>query len=298
MYKLKETSLEWALLHVLRFADSDFFPRPFEFDAIKHDWDRVKEYLLELDLDDYAPKTPDVHLAQKPNGTFRVVHQLDPLDSLIFTALVHENAELIERFRIPEERTIACSYRISLDTKGSFVEDSKRGYNDFIGKSDQLANDFKGGFVLVTDLVDFYNQIYLHRVNNLLDEAGSTSGKTIESFLSGLNTNVSQGIPVGPYPSILLAELVMADIDKKILAHTESFVRYVDDIYIFLTNADGAYKLLHALTFYLYSNHRLVLSSEKTKVVPVEQFQASYLQNDESEEKKTSPRYAGGIENR
>jgi hypothetical protein len=285
MYKLQETSVEWSLLHIRRFGDSDFFPRQFEFEAIHHSWEKIRAHILGLDLEDYAPKTPEVRLAQKPNGTFRVVHQLDPIDSIIFTALVHENAETIENFRIPPERKIACSYRIKLDDKiGSFVREGTTGYDDYLEKSEELSGKYTAGYVLVCDLVDFYNQIYLHRINNLLDEAGSSSANVLESFLTGLNTNVSQGVPVGPFASILLAELIMADIDKRVLLSTDAFTRYVDDFNIFFDTKAAAYSFLHDLTHYLYSQHRLVLSPEKTKVIGSEDFRRTYLQNDEAEE--------------
>jgi hypothetical protein len=283
MYKLKETSVEWALLHIGKFGDSDFFPRQFEFEAIQHSWNQIRAYILDLDLEVYAPKTPEVALAQKPNGTFRVVHQLDPIDSIILTALIHENAELIEKFRIPKGRKIACSYRVDLDSVGSFLNE-RTGYQDYLDRSEALASKHPKGYVLVCDLVDFYNQIYLHRVKNLLEEAGSETAAIVEKFLTGLNTNISQGVPVGPSASILLAELIMADIDKWILAKTDSFTRYVDDINIFFKKESQAVALLHDLTQYLYSQHRLVLSHEKTRTITCEAFSESYLQNDVAEE--------------
>lgn len=261
MYNLQETSIEWALLHILNFYDSDFYPRLFEFEAIKKNWVNVKSYLISLDLDKYASKSPVISLALKPNGNFRVVHQLDPIDSIIYTALLYENAIKIEDFRIPKSRKIACSYRIKTDLIGSYFERDLTGYLDFIAQAESLAEDFEDGYVLVCDIADFYNQIYLHRVNNILSEAGSKSNKVIEEFLSGVNSNISRGIPVGPAPSILIAEIIMADIDKKILTFTESFTRYVDDIYIFFKYEEDAVINLHELTKYLYSTHRLVFSS-------------------------------------
>ena len=284
--KLNEESLEWALLHLTRYYDSDFFPRLFEFDAIKNDWKKIKEHILEIDLEDYAPKSPLVYLAPKPNGNFRVVHQLDPIDSLIFTALIYENASLIEAFRLPESRNIACSYRIKPDTNGSFFEKENTGYIEFFNKANELADKFEDGYVLVCDITDFYNQVYLHRVNNIFNESGSTGGKVLEDFLSGLNTNVSKGIPVGPAPSIIIAEAIMADIDKKIISYTDNFTRYVDDIYIFFNKREDAKTVLHDLTKYLYSNHRLVLSSDKTTILSTIDFQKDYLNNDETIEKQ------------
>jgi len=77
MRSLKETSIEWALKHVRKFYDSDFYPKLFEFDAIQHNWTKVKRELLQIDLDNYVPQTPFICLAPKKNATYRVVHQLD-----------------------------------------------------------------------------------------------------------------------------------------------------------------------------------------------------------------------------
>src|ERR1700685_980063 len=127
MRKLLETSLEWSLLHVTNYFDSDFFPKLFEFEAIKGDWANNKSYILSLDLEHYAPKNPLISLALKPNGNFRVVHQLDPIDSIIFTALIYENAGIIESYRPAEPRSIACSYRIKPDINGSFFDSNNIG---------------------------------------------------------------------------------------------------------------------------------------------------------------------------
>ena len=285
MQNIQETSLEWAILHVTNYYDSDFFPRLFEFEAIKRNWPNVKSYLLSLNLDKYAPNNPVIYLALKPNNTYRVVHQLDPLDSILYSALLYENASVIETYRIPDSRKIACSYRIKPDTNGSFFEKEYNGYGEFLEKAEELADEFEGGVVLICDVVDFYNQIYLHRVNNVLSEAGSKSGKVIEDFLSGLNTNVSRGIPVGPAPSILIAEAIMSDINKKILGFTNYFVQYVDDVYIFFEDEYEAKSFLHELTKYLHSNHRLVLSPDKTKILNTDDFKTDYLREESRVEK-------------
>ncbi|WP_306641048.1 RNA-directed DNA polymerase [Sanyastnella coralliicola] len=286
MRNLKDTSLEWALKHVRKFYDSDFYPRLFEFDAIQHNWIKVKEELLKIDLDNYAPQTPFICLAPKKNDTFRVVHQLDPVDTLIYTALLHEFAEKIETYRIPNDKNIACSYRISPDIHGSFFGADLDGYTRFKSRSLGLAKENSSGFVLVCDITDFYNQIYLHRVTNVLEEAGITSPKVLEDFLSGLNTNISRGVPVGPAPSILVAEAIMGDVDKKIMSHTSRFTRYVDDMHIFFDSIEQAKFFLHELTKYLYSNHRLVLSSDKTFIVDSPKFIETYFEDEEKIEQK------------
>lgn len=287
MTSLKENHLEWALKHVMRYYSSDFYPRLFEFYAILHNWQNVKNHILAIDLDKYSPKSPLIYLAPKSQLTYRVVHQLDPIDSLIYTALIHEISEVVESFRIADSEKIACSYRIKPDLQGSFFE-KPTGWNDFMTRSKELANKYEKGFVLLTDITDFYNQIYIHRIKNLIEEAGKgkfkDQARIIENFLSALNKTTSRGIPVGPAPSIILAELIMADIDNMIATHTKDFVRYVDDIRIFVEKEEHAIHLIHELSHYLYTNHRLVFSSEKTKLISTELFLEEYLTDEEETE--------------
>ena len=289
MVFLGEESLEWALKHLTRYYDSDFCPVAFEFSAIKQGWTSIKSHLRSIDLDEYTPQSPLIHLAPKANGTFRVVHRLDPIDSLLYTALVYEVHRIIEDYRIPESESIACSYRIKPDVSGSFFDREETGWDNFTRKTELLADEYVGGYVLTCDIADFYNQIYLHRIQNVLAEAGPAEGepraKAIECFLTRLNTKTSRGVPVGPAASIVLAEAIMADIDKKILAYTHDFVRWVDDIRIFLSSEWEATYVLHELTRYLYSNHRLVLSGEKTLILQVKDFKARYFRDREAEEK-------------
>ncbi|MDZ8066754.1 MAG: RNA-directed DNA polymerase [Nostoc sp. DedQUE08] len=296
--KLEDTSLEWALKHLTRYYDSDFYPKSFEFEAIAYYWVQVKNYILNLELLDYTPRTPFASLAFKVNRTFRVVHQLDPVDALIFTALVYEITQIIEDYRIPVCDRIACSYRIKTDVNGSFFEKDDDGWTNYIEKSDELANSYPDGFVLLCDITDFYNQIYLHRIQNIVSEAGSSPyyehATVLEKFLMGLNTNTSRGIPVGPMASMVLAEAIMGDIDKKIATFTRDFTRWVDDIRIFFSSKEQAQFLLHELTRYLYTSHRLVLSDHKTQIITVNEFRRKYHKSQEKIEKEAVlERFAG-----
>jgi Reverse transcriptase (RNA-dependent DNA polymerase) len=288
MFKLSDKSLEWALIHVKRFYSSDFFPAPFEFNAIASDWTKIKSRLTDIDLDDYRPRTPLSLLAPKPNGTFRVVHQLDPIDALIFAALIYEISGKVENYRIPASEEIACSYRIQPTVNGSFFG-AENEWGVYRRRTKELSKEYKTGFVITGDFVDFYNQIYTHRVANLIEEAGGTAldhhAKVIEKFLLALNNDTSRGVPVGPAPSIVLSELVMSDIDKKILTYTRDFVRWADDLRIFFRTREEAEWVLHELTRFIHSNHRLVLSGEKTRVISVEHFLKTH-KDDEAEEAK------------
>lgn len=105
----------------------------------------------------------------------------------------------------------------------------------FATQSEELANNYQ--YVLATDITDFYNQIYLHRLNNAIESANQIPNEVpndIERFLSTLNNKVSKGIPVGPAASIVLAEAIMIDIDNFLINKGVFHTRYVDDFRIFL----------------------------------------------------------------
>jgi len=278
--KLSEKSIEFAKNHIQNFYDSDFFVKPFEFVALWENWDEVKKYLLETEISSFG-HPPFTFAAPKPKGGYRIVHQLEPLDSLVYTALAYEVAESVERYRIPVEKQVVCSYRVSTDTNGNFfIKDS--GYEDFFKRCDDLANSYS--YVLVADITDFYNNIYLHRLQNSLERCGldfRDISKDIERFLIKLNNGVSRGIPVGPAASIIMAEASLIDIDEFILDKGVDYVRYVDDFRIFSNSRPELNLLLHDLTCYLYSTHRFNLSSEKTEIFESKRFIKEYLQDPE-----------------
>ena len=290
MVSVKEQHLEWALKHLQKYSHSDFYPRMFELQAIFHNWPKVKEYILAIDLSKYVPKPAILSLAYKYNRTYRIVHQLEPIDTFIYTALIREICEIIEDYRIPESENTVCSYRIEPNLEGAFFS-AETGWNTYLSKSEELSAKYESGYVLVCDIIDFYNQIYIHRVNNLISEAGrgafDIQAEVIHEFLLNLNNRASRGIPVGPKASIIIAELIMASIDNFIQSYTKDFVRYVDDIRMFFKTREEAVFALHDLTSFLHSYHRLVLSGEKTRIRTVKRFREDSLRDEEKEENAT-----------
>jgi len=148
MVTVKEQHLEWALKHLQKYSHSDFYPRMFELQAIFHNWAKVKEYILALDLSKYVPKPAITSLAYKNNRTFRIVHQLDPIDTFIYTALIREICEIIEEYRIPKSENIVCSYRIEPNLEGSFFT-AETGWDTYLSRSDELSAKYESGYVLV-----------------------------------------------------------------------------------------------------------------------------------------------------
>ena len=108
---LSERSLDWALEHILSYGDTDIFPEAFEFDAIKHGWQEVKAWIRSVDILAWNVRPYRRCLAPKHRFGFRISTQLDPLDILVFTALIYEIGVSLESSRVPATDNIVHSYR-------------------------------------------------------------------------------------------------------------------------------------------------------------------------------------------
>jgi hypothetical protein len=148
---LTEAALEFAKEHIDRYYDSDFFPKPAEFEALWHQWDDVKKELMSKNVSKLWVTPPRAMTIAKPKGGFRVVHQLEPIDAVIYTALAYEIAMSIESARIAASERVACSYRFDV-ADGSFFAGGS-GWTDFQSKTEELVGSFS--HVLVTDITDF-----------------------------------------------------------------------------------------------------------------------------------------------
>ena len=284
---LQSDSLAWALAHVKKFGDTDIFPVPFEYEAIAHDWNSVRAFLLGVDLTGYKIHPDSRVMVIKPGGGFRAATQLDPLDHLLYTAAVYEGAELIEKARVPSGQRTACSYRVRLTPEGAFFPPDN-GWKDYHSRSNELAKTEGISHVLSADISDFYNQLGQHRIQNAMESASVSveRSENIESFLNLLAGKQSQGLPVGPFASIILAEACLIDVDNFLLRQNVPYTRYVDDFRIFCTSRKQAIMLKHDLAEYLFSAHRLSLESSKTSITYVDRFVKEELSDPEESEQQ------------
>jgi hypothetical protein len=281
---LERADLEFAKAHIQRFYDSDFFPKPVDFQCLWHSWDEVVSELTAKNVPKLVLSTPRVMAAPKPTRTFRLVHQLEPLDSLVYTALASAICEQVESARPPVEENVACSYRIKKEEGNFFASDS--GWEDFTSQTETLAIFYD--HVLNIDISDFYNQIYLHRLQNAIEIADPSLADIaddIEKFLTSINSKVSQGIPVGPAASIIFAEAVLLDVDSFISSLGVAHTRYVDDFRIFANDRATLEEALERITLYLYEAHRLSLATEKTSIIDTGQFLAERIHSAQTEER-------------
>lgn len=284
MTVLKADDLNFAREHIEKYYDSDFFPKPIDFQALWNNWDEVVQDLTARNVTKLPLSTPRMLAAPKPGITYRVVHQLEPLDCLVYTALVASICERVESARPGTGERVACSYRI-VKLDGSFFA-SGTGWKEFTERTEELA--FENRWILSFDISDFYNQIYLHRLSNAIeyvDPQLKDIAADIEQFLTAVNSKASQGIPVGPAASIVLAEAILLDVDEFIQDRGFSHTRYVDDFRVFSDSCQELKRLLEDVTLYLYQVHRLSIATEKTVLKGAAAFVEETLHNDRAEDR-------------
>lgn len=286
---LSDSALDWALKHVTAWGDTDIFPAVFEFEAIADDWKNVKASIQSTDILKWTVRPFRRCLVPKHRFGFRISTQLDPVDFLIFTALIREVGEKLEACRIPVTDNIVHSYRFAPDDDGRMFSD-KHTYRSFQKASHDACDTYAPSHVVIADIADFFPRLYTHRIDNALDSAlglGHMHSGAIKQLIGHWAGAYSYGIPVGSAASRLVAEVTISDIDQLLLSEGAHYVRYSDDFRFFCTSEAEAYKYLTLIARVLLDNHGLTLQQNKTKIVPVDGFRKHYLRENEKRELET-----------
>ena len=126
-----------------------------------------------------------------------------------------------------------------------------------------------------TDIADFYQRIYLHRIENCLDTATANKGvkRFVEKLIKQVRSKQSYGIPVGGTASRLIAEAVLADTDNALAGEGIEFTRFVDDFCVFVKPDQAPYSILAFFADQLAASEGLSLNAQKTKLFTIEEFQ-------------------------
>ncbi len=274
--KLDPESIDWALRHIKRNqSHTSLFPKPFEFKAICNDWAEIKNYLADLNLpNDWKIREARKVFAPKSYNGFRLCTQLDPLDEIIYFSLIYELGSDIEKSRLEKKNNIVISHRFLPSSEGE-LWDSDYNYDRFELITNKLISGENFGFIVLTDIADFFPRIYLHNLEHVLDRASNKKEhiKSLMRIIKGISQNVSYGIPVGTDASFLLGELLLDSIDRRLLDENITFCRFVDDYRIFSETKAEAFKYLNFLVEIIFNNlGGLTLQQGKTRVRRIEDY--------------------------
>lgn len=275
--RLRTTTLNWSLVHHERFGDTDIFPTPFEYTAIRDQWSVILPDLAAQDLTTWQTSATRRALTPKSRFGFRTATQLDPLDSLLYAGLVYEIAKDLEQYRDPAAHRRVFSHRIRRASADGQLYDPRWNFDTF---KDHLRTKCASqpGWVVVTDVADFYSRIYHHPLENCLRSATARSEHVdaLMRLLSQWNFTVSSGLPVGPAASRILAEMALVDVDQILADEQIDFCRFSDDYRLFALTEAEAHEHLAVLASALGESH-LTLSERKTDILTTQRFASRHL---------------------
>lgn len=289
-----QKSFERAIANVVNHGDTDIFPFPIE-NRLAFDKKPELIALLQAIHDDFdaaiVSRPPTNYGALAPVGYtgFRWATQIDPLWNLYFLSLVIEIGSKIEAVRLPPDRNTVFSYRFQ-DDDGPDLFSRSYGWRPFMEQATALAAN--SGFVVSSDISEFYPRLNHHRLDNALRQLPNADACRIRimSFLSNFSETYSFGLPVGGPAARLLSELTLNQVDRLLYQRQVRFCRFADDYYLFAQTEAEAFKALVLLSEILHRNQGLQLQKSKTRIMSSAEFaRTNPLARDEDPELSATP---------
>jgi retron-type reverse transcriptase len=259
---LDKTSIEWAIDFVAAHSDGDLFPQNPEMIAVLAEKDKLATEIAGKDLNQLDIGTSRRFIVPKDEISYRQATQLDPQDSIILSAIMHQFGSGIENRRKSRDKVFSYRFAPSSD-HGLYA--SQSGWNDFWAKVARKASNSQ--VTLYCDIADFYNQIYHHTVENQLinSDFSNQTVKWIIRLLESTTAGVSRGIPVGPHAVHLIAEATLIPVDNSLEDQGIDFLRYADDLLVFCSSIEAARAALFKIARTLDQQQRLTLQKHKTR---------------------------------
>jgi len=132
---------------------------------------------------------------------------------------------------------------------------------------------FNKKFYVNTDISNFYPNIYSHSVPWALvgfDNAKKERDRSkwfnkIDKYQRLMKRNETNGIPIGPASSNIIAELILARIDETLKNEGFVFIRFIDDYTGYFSTYEKAEEFIRRLSEEL-SKYKLLLNIQKTSI--------------------------------
>jgi hypothetical protein len=154
----------------------------------------------------------------------------------------------------------------------------------FFNSPQYIRLEKKYAVMCLADISKCFHSLYTHTLywatTDIETAKDNTSHQTFSNrfdrLMQSVNFNETNGICVGAEVSRVFAELILSEVDRRVIAHLTmkgrkwevdyEFRRYVDDFYIFSQSEDVTAQVLGAIEFEL-SGFNLHLNNEKTSIV-------------------------------
>ena len=213
-----------------------------------------------------GPVIRGVQLVQVPKtGGTRWLTHLDAMDDAAYAAAVAPIVPLVERSLLP---TVVANrvQEVTRDPPSIRLEGWQQARRRFRGMVADLAPG--SGAILLADVRSCYAEIGAQTVGSALQRLGCRA-REVRSVLAAVRTfgtHGVEGLPIGPAPSAVLANAVLAEVDERLSAGGYRYVRWVDDVMVFADGAASAESALRVLERTLVALG-LRLAEEKTRLL-------------------------------
>lgn len=187
-------------------------------------------------------------------------------DRILFQAIIDKIAGELEALLPPFEQQIVFSSRLSQDpqSKGMFRH-PRNLWIQFQEKAIEYCEDPDTHHVLVSDIASYFENIDLRLLGDTLTSSGISLAyvEAIRQILTKWANGRTRGLPQMLAPCSLLGNVYLSQVDKSMVLLGYKYIRYVDDIRIFVSSEIGLKRALLELTDQL-KNCYLDVQSSKT----------------------------------
>jgi len=191
---------------------------------------------------------------------------INPFNYLLLAEVIIDNWTNIES--IYNRSTITTS----LPSLNGNTFQTKSSFREF--KESALIESFGTDVLLRTDVSRFYSSIYTHSIPWAIhtkavaknNRGNSLFGNKIDTSIRNCQDQQTNGIPIGPITSLIIAEILLCTIDKELATSwTIKGKRYIDDYMVFFDNSIRAEEFMQKLQI-LLMDFQLEVNTTKTSI--------------------------------
>ena len=271
-----------AIKDISDYGDNDVLPFDVDNRFFRDKIDDLQNLLLEFasQMDRKQPKDAyeelrsfaiysERLLAPAGYSGFRITTKIHPFWNAYLNAVAIALAAVHE----PRRSTRTYSYRYN--SNGDTLFDRTSSWRAFREATVSAASASSTNSVVVqTDISSFYEHVYHHRLENFVSDLlpdNSNIPTQIDRILSQLAVGRSFGLPVGGQGARILAEILLASIDRSLDAKSICWYRFVDDFVLIAEDRREAYEVLGILANAL-SDLGLSLNRSKTSILTTKHY--------------------------
>lgn len=221
-------------------------------DQVNQDWPRIKAEIAE---GKYEPKPVRRVEIPKPDGGTRLLGIPTLMDRMIQQAISQELMWMYD----------------STFSKSSYGFRPGRNAQQALMQARAYVNEGYSHIVDV-DMAKFFDRVNHDYLMNLLSERIKDKMvlKIIHRYLkaevmiNGLATVNTEGTPQGGPLSPILSNILLDKMDKELESRGHRFVRYADDVCIYVKSKRGAERVLESISTYIEKELKLVVNRVKS----------------------------------